>query len=277
MKIAIIQQHASTDNQDNLTRGLNATVKAAEMGAKLAVFAELAFTRFFPQNRTNEPVTHLSEKIPGPTTEAFMEKAKEHGMVIVINLFEEADHKTYDSSPVIDADGALLGVTRMVHIADYDCFFEKDYYAPGDRGAPVYNTAIGKVGVAICYDRHYPEFMRSLAVDGADLVVIPQAGTAGEWPNGLFEAELRVASFQNGYYCALANRVGVEDKLEFSGESFVTNPAGEVIAQSPAGVDHILMVDIDLDQVASSHARKLFFRDRRPEVYPLHLKKYETD
>ncbi|HHZ79685.1 MAG TPA: carbon-nitrogen hydrolase family protein, partial [Candidatus Marinimicrobia bacterium] len=91
--------------------------------------------------------------------------------------------------------------------------------------------------------------------------------------NGLFEAELRVSSFQNGYFCALSNRVGIEDKMEFSGESFVTNPAGEVIAQSPAGEDHILMTDIDLNQVSSSHARKLFFRDRRPEVYPLHLKK----
>ncbi len=273
MLIAIIQQHASTNDEDNLKRGLVAIDKASEQGAKLAVFAELAFTRFFPQNHASGSSAHLSEKVPGPTTRAFMEKAKEHSMVIVINLFEEADDKTYDSSPVIDADGTLLGSTRMVHIADYDCFFEKDYYAPGDRGAPIYDTAVGKLGVAICYDRHYPEYMRSLAVDGAELVVIPQAGTVGEWPDGLYEAELRVASFQNGYFCALANRVGIEDKMEFSGESFVTNPAGEVIAQSPSGEDHILMADIDLNQVASSHARKLFFRDRRPEVYPLHLKK----
>ena len=170
MIIAIIQQHASSDNEDNLKRGLIAIDKASEQGAELAVFAELAFTRFFPQKHASGSVSHLSEKVPGPTTRAFMEKAKEHGMVIVINLFEEADNKTYDSSPVIDANGTLLGSTRMVHIADYDCFFEKDYYAPGDRGAPVYNTAVGKVGVAICYDRHYPEYMRSLAVDGAELV-----------------------------------------------------------------------------------------------------------
>ena len=182
MIIAIIQQHASSDNEDNLKRGLIAIDKASEQGAELAVFAELAFTRFFPQKHASGSVSHLSEKVPGPTTRAFMEKAKEHGMVIVINLFEEADNKTYDSSPVIDANGTLLGSTRMVHIADYDCFFEKDYYAPGDRGAPVYNTAVGKVGVAICYDRHYPEYMRSLAVDGAELVSSHRRERRGSGP-----------------------------------------------------------------------------------------------
>jgi N-carbamoylputrescine amidase len=111
--------------------------------------------------------------------------------------------------------------------------------------------------------------MRALAVDGAELVVIPQAGTVGEWPDGLYESELRVASFQNGYFCALANRVGIEDNMTFSGESFVTNPAGEVIAQSPEGEDNILICDLDLNDVQSSHARTLFFRDRRPDIYPL--------
>lgn len=273
MRIAVIQQHATKDNRDNLSRALTAVDHAAGQGARLAVFAELAFTRFHPQYPANGSVSHLAEPFPGPTTDAFKQKAKQHEMVIVVNLFEDADGKTYDSSPVIDADGTLLGTTRMIHITDYDCFFEQDYYHPGDTGAPVFDTAVGKVGVAICYDRHYPEYMRALAVDGAELVVIPQAGMVGEWPDGLFEAELRVSSFQNGYFCALANRVGVEDKMEFSGESFVTNPAGEVVAQAPAGDDHILICDIDLTEVSLSHARTLFFRDRRPEVYPLHTKR----
>ena len=269
MRIAVIQQHATTNGEDNISRAMTALDRASQEGAQLAVFAELAFTRFYPQYHANGSVNQLAETVPGPTTDLFREKARQLGMVVVINLFEEADGRTYDSSPVIDADGALLGSTRMVHIADYDCFFEKDYYAPGDRGAPVYDTAVGKIGVAICYDRHFPEYMRALAVDGAELVVIPQAGTVGEWPDGLYEAELRVASFQNGYFCALANRVGVEDNMTFSGESFVTNPAGEVIAQSPAGDDHVLICDLDLSEVQSSHARTLFFRDRRPDIYPL--------
>lgn len=269
MRIALIQQTASEDNESNIVKGLKNIDKAAEMGAELAVFAELAFTRFYPQYRANKNLSELAEPVPGPTTKRFMDKAKEHNMVIVINLFEIEKGHTYDSSPVIDSDGSLLGTTRMVHIADYECFYEKSYYEEGNHGAQVYNTAIGKVGVAICYDRHYPEFMRALGVKGAEVVVIPQAGTIGEWPDGLYEAELQVASFHNGYFCALANRVGKEDQMEFAGESVITNPEGRIIAQSPSGIDDILIHNLDLSEVEKSNARTMFFRDRRPDIYPL--------
>ena len=269
MRIALIQQTASEDNESNIVKGLKNIDKAAEMGAELAVFAELAFTRFYPQYRANKNLSELAEPVPGPTTKKFMDKAKEHNMVIVINLFEIEKGHTYDSSPVIDSDGSLLGTTRMVHIADYECFYEKSYYEEGNHGAQVYNTAVGKVGVAICYDRHYPEFMRALGVKGAEVVVIPQAGTIGEWPDGLYEAELQVASFHNGYFCALANRVGKEDQMEFAGESVITNPEGRVIAQSPSGIDDILIHNLDLSEVEKSNARTMFFRDRRPDIYPL--------
>ena len=269
MRIALIQQTASEDNESNIVKGLKNIDKAAEMGAELAVFAELAFTRFYPQYRANTNLSELAEPVPGPTTKRFMDKAKEHNMVIVINLFEIEKGHTYDSSPVIDSDGSLLGTTRMVHIADYECFYEKSYYEEGNHGAQVYNTAVGKVGVAICYDRHYPEFMRALGVKGAEVVVIPQAGTIGEWPEGLYEAELQVASFHNGYFCALANRVGKEDQMEFAGESVITNPEGRVIAQSPSGIDDILIHNLDLSEVEKSNARTMFFRDRRPDIYPL--------
>ena len=269
MRIALIQQTASEDNESNIVKGLKNIDKAAEMGAELAVFAELAFTRFYPQYRANKNLSELAEPVPGPTTKRFMNKAKEHNMVIVINLFEIEKGHTYDSSPVIDSDGSLLGTTRMVHIADYECFYEKSYYEEGNHGAQVYNTAVGKVGVAICYDRHYPEFMRALGIKGAEVVVIPQAGTIGEWPEGLYEAELQVASFHNGYFCALANRVGKEDQMEFAGESVITNPEGRIIAQSPSGIDDILIHNLDLSEVEKSNARTMFFRDRRPDIYPL--------
>ncbi len=102
----------------------------------------------------------------------------------MINLYERDGQHTYDSSPVIDADGTLLGVTRMIHITEYPCFHEQGYYTPGDKGAPVYKTKAGAIGVSICYDRHFPEYMRALAVDGADLVIVPQAGAVDEWPEG---------------------------------------------------------------------------------------------
>ena len=266
-KIALVQQHASDDEADNLARGLRALETAAANGAHLVCYAELAFEFFYPQNRGGDQRLEQSESIPGPITDAFAAKAKELGVVVVLNLFERDGDSTYDTSPVIDADGTLLGKTRMVHICDYACFHEQDYYSAGDTGAPVYETRVGKIGVAICYDRHYPEYMRALALGGAELVVVPQAGALGEWPDGLFEAELRVAAFQNGYFTALCNRVGKEERIEFAGESFVCAPDGVVLARSPAVEDHILYADLDFAQVEESHARKLFMRDRRPELY----------
>jgi N-carbamoylputrescine amidase len=157
----------------------------------------------------------------------------------------------------------------MIHIIDGPCFRETDFYHPGDHGATVFETAIGRLGVAICYDRHFPEYMRALGVKGAEIVVVPQAGSVGEWPAGIFEAELQVAGFQNGYFTALANRVGPEESLTFSGESFVTDPMGRVIARAPAAQDHILLADIDWTLLEDCSARRHFMGDRRPDIYPL--------
>lgn len=250
-----------------MARGLAALERAAAAGARLVGYAELAFEPFWPQSPADGDVLALAEPIPGPTTDAFAARAAELGVAVVLNLYERDGDRAYDASPVIDADGTLLGVTRMVHITDYDRFHERGYYTPGDRGAPVYDTAAGRVGVAICYDRHYPEYMRALALGGAEVVVVPQAGAVAEWPEGLYEAEMRVAAFQNGYFVALANRVGEEERLTFAGESFVCAPDGTVVARAPALEEHVLVADLDLAEVAESHARRLFLRDRRPELY----------
>jgi len=267
MRIALIQQRATTNKTANRAKGLKDVETAARQGAQLICFAELAFEPFYPQEPATKQAADLAEPIPGPTTEAFSRLGRQFGIVLVLNLFERDGDRTYDSSPVINSDGTILGKTRMVHVPDYACFHEKGYYALGDLGTPVYNTAVGKVGVAICYDRHYPEYMRALALAGAELVVIPQAGAVDEWPEGLFEAEMRVAAFQNGYFTALCNRVGKEPRLEFSGESFVCDPEGRVIARASKGTEEILLCDIDLDMVQRSHARTRFFPDRRPELY----------
>ena len=267
MKIALVQQHATKDKDTNIARGLAHLETAARAGAHLACYAELAFEWFHPQRPAGENVVDLAEPLDGPMVRAFQARARELGIVVVLNLFERDGQHTYDSSPVIDADGTLLGVTRMIHITEYACFHEQGYYTPGDKGAPVYRTRAGNVGVAICYDRHFPEYMRALALGGADLVIVPQAGATGEWPEGLYEAEMRVAAFQNGYYTALCNRVGREDCLEFAGESFVCDPNGEVIARAAQGTDEILYADLDFASNAASHARQLFMRHRRPELY----------
>ncbi len=267
MRIALVQQRATDDPAENRARGERAFLEAVRTGANVVAFAELAFTRFYPQVPASSGSALLAETIPGPTTDLFSALARETGTVAVLNLFERDGDRTYDSSPVIDADGSLLGVTRMVHIMEGPGFHERGYYAPGDRERFVFSTAAGRVGVAICYDRHFPEYMRGLRLAGAELVVVPQAGTAGEWTPGLFEAELQVAAFQNGYYAVLVNRVGREDDLEFAGESFVVDPDGRVIARAPAGQDHILYADCDLAKNALSHAARHFLEDRRPRVY----------
>src|SRR5688500_18392402 len=271
MKIALVQQRADVDKSSNVARGLAALERAARGGAEVVAFAELAFERFHPQRPASGDPLALAEPIPGPITDQFSRKARELGVVVVLNLYERAGSQAFDASPVIDADGALLGTTRMIHITDYPCFHEQGYYTPGDTGAPVYRTRAGQIGVAICYDRHYPEYMRALALGGADLVVVPQAGSVGEWPDGLYEAEMQVAAFQNGYFVALCNRVGEEDCLMFAGESFVCAPDGRVLARAPAGRDAVLASDFDIHDNAASHARRLFMQHRRPELYPAWL------
>ena len=266
MRLALIQQHATNDLAANLARGLATAREAARDGANLIAFAELAFSPFYPQRPADGDVRRLAETVPGPTTDAFAQLARELGIVVVLNVFERDGDRTYDCSPVIDADGALLGRTRMVHITEYPCFHEQQYYAPSDLGAPVFDTRVGKIGVAICYDRHYPEYMRALALNGADLVVVPQAGLVDEWAAGVYEGEVQTAAMQNGYFVALCNRVGVEGLMTFAGESFVCAPDGAVIARAGRG-DEVLAAEVDLAAAAASHARRVFLRDRRPDLY----------
>lgn len=268
MRVALAQLAAGPDHAANLTRALDVMGEAKRQGADLIAFPEVILDRFFPQNPDDREALKLAEPVPGPTTDRIAARARELGLVTVFNLYElSPEGHRFDSSPVFDADGRLLGITRMIHITDYEGFHEQTYYHPGDRGVPVYDTRAGKVGVAICYDRHYPEVMRALGVAGAELVVIPQAGTVGEWPEGLYEAEVRTAAFQNGYFTALANRVGVEGKLHFSGESFAVDPEGRVLARGKSGDEDLVLADLDLAACRTSTARRLFWKDRRPELY----------
>ncbi len=269
MRLAMAQLPSGEDRGRNLLRCLEVMGEAKAQGAEVIVFPELVLDRFFPHRRGDETARALAESIPGPATDKVAARARELGLVTVFNLYEvDGEGRTFDSSPVFDADGSLLGVTRMIHITDFEGFHERDYYHPGDRGAPVYSTRAGRLGVAICYDRHYPEYTRALAAGGAEVIVIPQAGTVGEWPEGLYEAEVRTLAFQNGVFAALCNRVGKEERLDFAGESFAVDPDGRVIARGKSGDEDLLIADLELGRVAASCGKRLFWRDRRPELYP---------
>jgi len=269
MNIALVQ-HSVSASTAPVDRGVQAVHEAADGGADLVVFPELSFTPFYPRvpvTERDQSILELAEPVPGPTTEALADVAADRGVVVVFNLMERDGNQTFDTSPVIDANGTLLGRTRMMHITEYENFHEQGYYAPGDTGAPVYDTAAGRIGIAICYDRHYPEYVRALALQDADLMLVPQAGTVGEWPDGMYEAELRVAGLQHGVFTALANRLGQESDMQFAGRSFVTDPFGKVLAQAPGSEETILHASIDLGRTTDAPARKLFLRHRRPDQY----------
>lgn len=277
MRVVLAQITSTPDRAANVARVLRAVDEAAAAGAQVLVFPEVVLDRFFPAlPGTPEcrcQAAGLAEPIPGPMVDQLAARARQYQMVIVFNLYEVAQGddgrpRFFDTSPVIDADGQLLGSTRMIHITDYEGFHEQAYYQPGDHGMPVYTTRYGKIGVAICYDRHYPEAMRALALGGAELVCIPQAGCLGEWPEGLYEAEVRTAAFQNGYFVALCNRVGVEPTLTFAGESFIVDPDGRVLTRGKTLEEDLVVADLDLAACENSHARRLFLRDRRPALYP---------
>jgi N-carbamoylputrescine amidase len=266
-RVALAQLAASPDREANLAAAIDAIHLSASQGAELICFPEMGFSRFFPQFRADPSFFDWAEPIPGPTTERLAAAAKQSGIVVVANIFERASPgEYYDSSPVIDADGTLLGRTRMVHIAEAPLFNEKFYYRPGPGEFSVFPSAAGPLGVAICYDRHYPEQLRILALRGCQILMVPLAAVSREqW--AMFEMELQVASFQNQYYSVVVNRAGWENEMEFIGRSFVTDPYGNVIARAADGTPDLLLVDLDLDEIERARRVIPHFRDRRAELY----------
>ncbi len=266
-RIALAQTTSGTDREANVVAALRLIADAAQQGASLICFPEMGFDRFFPQHRADPRFFDLAEPVPGPTVERLRSAAREAGIAIVANIFERAAPGVYyDCSPVIDADGTLLGRTRMVHIAEAPQFNEKFYYRPGPGEFSVFSARAGKLGVAICYDRHYPEQLRILALRGCEILLVPLAATSREqW--AMFEMELQVASFQNQFFSVVVNRVGHEGDMEFIGRSFVTDPWGKVIARAADGVPELLLVDIDLDEIDRARRVIPHLRDRRAELY----------
>jgi len=243
-RIAVLQ-HAMSDSVDaNLETGLRLMRRASNAGATLTVFPEIHLSPFFPVRR-GENVDRFAMRRNHPALAALSKSAKDNALVTVANIYFEDDNGTrYDASPVFDADGTLLGISKMVHIAQFENFWEQDYYAPGS-GFDVYDTAAGRLGIVICYDRHFPESYRACALQGAEIIATPTCNLAGE-PLDLFAWEMRTLAFQNSVYSALSNRCGVEGDTEYGGHSVITGPDGALLAQ--AGSDEtILLADYDLN------------------------------
>jgi N-carbamoylputrescine amidase len=212
------------------------------------------------------------ERIPdGPTTKLMQEYAKKYKMVIVVPLYEEESTGIYyNTAAVIDADGTYLGKYRKNHIPHTaPGFWEKFYFRPGNMGYPVFDTAVGKVGVYICYDRHFPEGARELGLNGAEMVFNPSATVAG-LSEYLWKLEQPAHAVANGYFVGAINRVGMEGPWnigEFYGQSYFVDPRGQFLAQAKRDEDALVTAELDLDKIREVRHVWQFFRDRRPETY----------
>ena len=249
--------------------------EAAKQGVQVLCFQEVFTQPYFCPSQDRKWYA-AAEAIPdGHTTRLMQEYAKKHSMVIVVPIYEEVMPGVYyNTAGVIDADGTFMGKYRKIHIPQVDPgFYEKFFFKPGDLGYPVFQTAYVKLGVYICYDRHFPEGWRALALNGAEYIVNPSATVAG-LSKYLWELEQPASAAANGVFIGAINRIGSEEPWasshnmgEFYGSTYIVNPRGEIEAQASYGDDELLVHEIDLDMVRQVRDTWQFFRDRRPETY----------
>jgi beta-ureidopropionase len=266
VRLALLQMNCSGTRAQNLTRAKRLIREAANKKAQIVLLPEVFHEPFFI-TQLDSRFFDTAEPIPGPITEAMQELARELALVVVAPIYERVDRSVYyNSAAVIDADGRLLGVYRKNHIPLNTIFFEKLYFKPGNLGYPVFNTRFGKIGILICHDRHYPEGARALALNGAEIVLIPSATPDKSLSRKVWEKELCAHAIFNEYFVAGLNRTGQEGDYFYYGHSVAFDPSGDMLAQ--AGTDEdILLVDCDLDLITQRRRAWQFYRDRRPETY----------
>jgi len=274
-RIGLVQQSVGDDLDRNLARAEDAIRDAADRGAELVCLQELFRSPYFCQ-REDAALFDLAETIPGPTTERMQKLAADRGVVLIVPLFEKRAPGLYHNSAlVIDRDGAIAGHYRKMHIPDDPGFFEKFYFTPGDKGFHAVDTAVGRIGLLICWDQWFPEAARLMALDGAELLFYPTAiayldGETDEENAAMRESWLTVQrghAIANGVFVCAPNRVGREGKLRFWGSSFVADPQGRVLAQATDDQEQTLVVECDLGRVEQQRRGWPFLRDRRIDAY----------
>jgi beta-ureidopropionase len=269
LHMALAQVAAGPEREENLNRAEQMMADAAAAGAQLIVFPEMSVDPFFPQYRAEKRFFDWGQPVPGLLTDRFQDQAARLGLATVANVFERAaPGRYYDCSPVFDVEGNYLGKQRMTHILEGPGYNERYYYWAGDSGYPVFDIGPARIGVAICYDRHFPEAMRALALGGAEAIVVPTATARLEAQfRAVWEVEMQAAAVANGLFVAVTNRTGPDDTLTFFGASFAVDPYGRVLARAPEDDVALLLVDLELDLVEKARRDMPFLRDRRPETY----------
>ena len=255
--------------QPNLDKAIAGIRDAAKGGAKIVCLQELFTSLYFCDVEDYENFK-LAEAIPGTSTDALSKVAKELNVVIIASLFEKRTSGIYhNTTAVLDADGTYLGKYRKNHIPHTSGFWEKFFFKPGNLGYPVFQTKYAKIGVYICYDRHFPDGARVLGLNGAEIVYNPSATVAG-LSQYLWKLEQPAHAAANGYFMGCINRVGEEKPWnlgKFYGTSYFVDPRGQIFAQASEDKDELLIADFDLDMIEEVRSTWQFFRDRRPETY----------
>src|SRR4051794_27884306 len=273
IRAALVQTNWTGDKESMIKAHEEYARDAAAQGARVICFQELFYGPYFCQVQ-DAAYYEYAESIPGPTTERFQALARELEMVMVLPMYEEEQPGVlYNTAAVVDADGRYLGKYRKNHIPQVKGFWEKFYFRPGNLGYPVFDTAVGPVGVYICYDRHFPEGWRELGLNGAQIVFNPNAPKPG-LSNRLWEIEQPAAAAANGYFIAAPNRVGTEDNeygelaVTFYGSSQFVDPQGNLVGEMGSSEhEEVVVRDLDLDMIRRVRNSWQFYRDRRPESY----------
>jgi N-carbamoylputrescine amidase len=279
LTVGLLQLKCSTDPAANLARTIEAVREAAKRGAQVACLEELFRSQYFCREENSDNFD-LAESIPGPTTEALSKLARQLEIVIIASIFERRAAGLYhNTAAVLDANGALLGLYRKMHIPDDPLYYEKFYFTPGDLGFPNFDTRYGKIGVLVCWDQWYPEGARLSSLRGANILFYPTA--IGWHPSEKAEfgaAQLdawrtiqRSHAIANGIFVAAVNRVGFEGPLgsglEFWGSSFVADPFGQMVVEASTNNEEILVAECDLRRMEEVRRNWPFLRDRRTDAY----------
>jgi N-carbamoylputrescine amidase len=260
-----------TIRQANIEKHIPLIEKAASEGVQIICMQEIFTGPYFCAEQTTRWYDSTEQIPDGPTTKLMQELAKKHSMVIVVPIYEEeAPGVYYNTAAVIDADGTYLGKYRKNHIPHVaPGFWEKFYFKPGNLGYPVFDTAYARVGVYICYDRHFPEGARALGLNGAEIVFNPSATVAG-LSEYLWKLEQPAHAVANAYFVGAINRVGHEqpwDIGEFYGQSYFCDPRGQFLATASRDKTELITAELDFDKIREVRNTWQFFRDRRPETY----------
>ncbi|MBI3892173.1 MAG: acyltransferase [Candidatus Wallbacteria bacterium] len=269
VRAALVQASTEYTKDKCIKKHVKMIVEAAKKGAKMVCLQEVFNSPYFCAEQDSKWYD-WAETIPGPTMEEMQSLAKKLAIVLVVPIYEKVhDGVYYNTAGVIDADGKLLGIYRKNHIPQVKGFWEKFYFKPGNLGYPVFDTAYGRVGVYICYDRHFPDGARILGLHGAEIVFNPSATIEG-LSRYLWQLEQPAHAVANGYFVGAINRVGIEKPWKtgkFYGSSYFCDPRGQLIAQGSDSKDEVVVADINFDLIKEVRDLWQFFRDRRPDTY----------